>query len=162
MCVCVCVLYGPFLKHSLNLLQYCLCFMFCLFVLKACGILVPDQGSNPYPLHWKAKSLPLTTREVLDILNVNWHRTLCESPGTEKAFHSTAPVLFLSVPSLLFLCLSYPPHPCVPPCVLRFILPHVFSFLASFFSFLPPVSVFSLHLPFALLSYTSLSHIFFI
>ena len=22
----------------------------------ACGILVPDQGSNPHPLHWKADS----------------------------------------------------------------------------------------------------------
>ena len=26
---------------------------------RQCGILVPDQGLNPYPLHWKVESLPM-------------------------------------------------------------------------------------------------------
>ena len=47
---------GPFLKSLLNLLQYCFCFMFWFFGHEACGILAPNQGSNPHSLHWKAKS----------------------------------------------------------------------------------------------------------
>ena len=30
--------------------------MFWLFGLQACGISAPNQGSNPLPLQWKAKS----------------------------------------------------------------------------------------------------------
>ena len=41
-------LHGPFLKSLLNLLHYCFCFMFCFFGHKACRILAPKQGSNPY------------------------------------------------------------------------------------------------------------------
>ena len=40
-------------KSLLNLLQYCLCFPFWFFGRKACGILVPDQGLNTHPRHWK-------------------------------------------------------------------------------------------------------------
>ena len=49
-----------FFKSLLNLFQYCFCFMFgggrdegvrC----DACRILAPNQGLNPYPLHWKGK-----------------------------------------------------------------------------------------------------------
>ena len=47
---------GPFLKTLLNLLQYCLCFMFQFSSGEACGILVPDLGSNPHSLLWRAKS----------------------------------------------------------------------------------------------------------
>ena len=45
----------------LNFLQYCFCFTFC-FVLfcflwpRGMWNQLPDQGSNPQPLHWKAKS----------------------------------------------------------------------------------------------------------
>ena len=43
---------GPFIKSSLNLLQYCFCFMLWFFFgREACG--------NPHPLHWKTKSQPL-------------------------------------------------------------------------------------------------------
>ena len=40
---------GPFLKSLLNLLQYCLCFMFWLSGQEACGILVPWSGTEPTP-----------------------------------------------------------------------------------------------------------------
>ena len=33
----------------------------------ACGIFVPDPGSNPCPLHWKADSSPLGHEEVPEI-----------------------------------------------------------------------------------------------
>ena len=39
--------------HTMLLLFYVF------LVLKACGSLVPEQGLNPCPLHWKAKSQPL-------------------------------------------------------------------------------------------------------
>ena len=40
---------GPSLKSLLNLLQYCLCFMFWCFGREACGILVPWPGIEPTP-----------------------------------------------------------------------------------------------------------------
>ena len=44
-------------ESLLNLLQYCFCFIFCFFFLaiRHVGAELPDQGSNIYPLHWKAK-----------------------------------------------------------------------------------------------------------
>ena len=48
-----------FLKSLLNLLQYCFCFMLCLFGRKACGLLAPQPGVEPAPPHWKAKCKPL-------------------------------------------------------------------------------------------------------
>ena len=39
--------YGPFLKYSLNLVQYCFCFMFWFFEHKACGILAPQPETEP-------------------------------------------------------------------------------------------------------------------
>ena len=36
--------YRPFLKSLLNLLQYCLCFILCLFGCEACGILASLPG----------------------------------------------------------------------------------------------------------------------
>ena len=47
---------GPFLKSLLNLLQYYLYFMFWFLAVRHVGFYLPDQGSNPHPLHWKAKS----------------------------------------------------------------------------------------------------------
>ena len=47
---------GPFLKSLLNLLQYCFRLMFWAFGPEACRVLAPNQGSNPYPLHWKTES----------------------------------------------------------------------------------------------------------
>ena len=38
---------GPLLKSLMNLLQYCLCFMFCFFGPEVCGILVPWPGIEP-------------------------------------------------------------------------------------------------------------------
>ena len=53
--------YGSFLKSLLNLLWYCLCFMFCFFGCEACGIFTPwpgiDQRSNLYPLASEAEAL---------------------------------------------------------------------------------------------------------
>ena len=37
------------LKSLLNLLQYCLCFMFWFFDLLACGVLAPPPGIKPAP-----------------------------------------------------------------------------------------------------------------
>ena len=58
---------GPFLKSLWNPSQYCCCFL--VFCLSAQGVWdpntpCPDQGLNLYPLHWKAKSQPLTARGV--------------------------------------------------------------------------------------------------
>ena len=38
-----------FLKSSLNLLQYCFCFMFCFFGHKTRGIFAPRSGIEPVP-----------------------------------------------------------------------------------------------------------------
>ena len=47
-----------FFKSSLNLLQYCFCFMFWLFGRKARGILAPRPGIDRIPtLYWKEKVL---------------------------------------------------------------------------------------------------------
>ena len=44
------------LKSLLNLLQYCLCCLCPGFLAMGhMGSLLPDQGSNLHPLHWKAK-----------------------------------------------------------------------------------------------------------
>ena len=44
-------------KVFMNLLQYCFCFMFVVFLAtRDVGSQLPDQGSNPNPMHWKAKS----------------------------------------------------------------------------------------------------------
>ena len=44
-------------KVFINLLQYSFCFMFWpLLAVRHVGFQLPDQGSNPHPLHWKAKS----------------------------------------------------------------------------------------------------------
>ena len=59
---------ASFLKKSLlNLLQYCSCFMFWFFGLKACAILAP-QELNPHPLLWKVKSWPMDCQESLQVL----------------------------------------------------------------------------------------------
>lgn len=47
---------GPFSKFSLNLLQYCFRFMFQCFGMRHVGCQLPNQGLNPHPLPWKAKS----------------------------------------------------------------------------------------------------------
>ena len=49
---------GPFLKSMLNLLQHCFCFMLWFFGQEACGISAPWPGTEPQPLHWKAKFNP--------------------------------------------------------------------------------------------------------
>lgn len=59
----------PPAKHSL-VFQVFIKFMtiFLLFYVLAfwhVGSYLPDQGLNPTPLHWKAKSQPLTSRQVL-------------------------------------------------------------------------------------------------
>ena len=38
-------------SDSLSLLQHCFCFRFWFFGHEACGILVPDEGSNPHHPH---------------------------------------------------------------------------------------------------------------
>ena len=45
------------LVSLLNLLQYCFCFMFCFFWLKACGILAPQPGNQPAPPALEGKVL---------------------------------------------------------------------------------------------------------
>ena len=64
-CILVCVLKhywffvfwcGPFFKSLLNLLQYCFVLCFGFLVTRHVGSYLPYQGSNPHPLHWKAKS----------------------------------------------------------------------------------------------------------
>ena len=52
--------YGPFLKSIL--LQYSFCSMFWVFGHEDVEYQLPNHGSTPYPLHWKAKS-----RKVLRI-----------------------------------------------------------------------------------------------
>ena len=67
-CVCVCVCFGLKKEHSINL--YFLFYIYLLFIylaalscgmqnllVVACGILIPDQGSNPGPLHWERGDL---------------------------------------------------------------------------------------------------------
>ena len=51
----------------------------------ACGIL-PDQGSNPCPLHWQADSQPLRHQGsprvvfLLQLINLHWHIIVTRSP----------------------------------------------------------------------------------
>lgn len=45
-----------FPKSLLNSLQYCFCFYVWFSDHDACGILAPQQGMQPTPLHWKAKA----------------------------------------------------------------------------------------------------------
>ena len=47
-----------FLSLLLNLLQYCFCFIVCLFFfgLRHMGSWLPKQGSNSHPRHWKVRS----------------------------------------------------------------------------------------------------------
>ena len=47
---------GPFLKSLLNLLQYCLCSICCFLAARHVGFKLPEQGSNPHPLHWNVSS----------------------------------------------------------------------------------------------------------
>ena len=47
---------GPFKKSLLSLLQYCFYFLFWFFGHKARVILASWPGTEPYLLHWKAKS----------------------------------------------------------------------------------------------------------
>ena len=49
-------------QSLLSLLQYCLCFMF--LVIGLVGSQLPDQESNPHPLHYKANLNHQATREV--------------------------------------------------------------------------------------------------
>ena len=70
-CVCVCVC-GPFLKSSLNLLWHCLCSVFWSLGPRHVGSYFPDQGSDPHPLHWKAKSQPLDLQESPRIWVLEW------------------------------------------------------------------------------------------
>ena len=56
--------YRPFLKSLLNLLQYCFCFMFRFFGQEACGILVPQPGTEHSPPVLEGEVLTRTTREV--------------------------------------------------------------------------------------------------
>ena len=56
---------GSFLKSSLDLLQYCFCFMFWFFGHKPCGILVPWPGIKPTIPAMEMQSLnPWSAREV--------------------------------------------------------------------------------------------------
>ena len=48
--------YGPFLKPLLNLLQYCLCFMFWFLGYEACAISAPRPGIELTPPALEAKS----------------------------------------------------------------------------------------------------------
>ena len=48
---------GPLLKSLLNLLQYCLCFMFWFFGYQTCGILPPRPGIEPTPFALEDKVL---------------------------------------------------------------------------------------------------------
>ena len=48
------------LKSLLNLLQYCFCFMFWFFGLRACGISVPLPGIEPTPPALEGEVLPTT------------------------------------------------------------------------------------------------------
>ena len=89
-----------FLKSVLNLLQYCFCCLCSGFVASwHVGSQLPDQGSNPHPLHWKVKSNHWTTREVpisplLESELVPWlalsTRMLCQFRWALKR-HSTLP-----------------------------------------------------------------------
>ena len=46
----------PLLKSSLNLVQRCFCFMIWFSGPEECGMWLLNQGWNPQPLQWKAKS----------------------------------------------------------------------------------------------------------
>ena len=46
----------PLLKSSLNLVQRCFCFMLWFSGPEECGMWLLNQGWNPQPLQWKAKS----------------------------------------------------------------------------------------------------------
>ena len=92
----------PFKKSLLNLLQYCFCFMFWCLGCEACGILVPDQGSNPHPLHWKAKSQPL------DQQGSPWWCYFTLKPMLEKRHCSQGPQLLGEAVSLVILGLPLP------------------------------------------------------
>ena len=57
---------GPFLKSLLlNLLHYCFCLCLGPLAARHVGSQLSDQGSNPHPLHWKAKSQPLDCQGTL-------------------------------------------------------------------------------------------------
>ena len=64
---------GSFLKSSLNLLHHCFCYMLWSFGREAWGIMAPQLGIKPTPMHWKAKAQPLGHQGSLAfvILNVS-------------------------------------------------------------------------------------------
>ena len=49
----MCTIFKVFIEFVTILLLF---FMFWFFGREACGILAPDQGLNPQPLHWKVNS----------------------------------------------------------------------------------------------------------
>ena len=62
---------GPFLNSLLNLLHYLFCFGFS--ATRYMGSWLPNQGSNPHPLHWKVKYQPLEHQEspLHAVLNIS-------------------------------------------------------------------------------------------
>ena len=66
-CLFFFLLYGPFLKSLLNLLQYRFCFMFWFFGPKACEILAPQPGTEPAPPPWKGNLNHRAARESLSL-----------------------------------------------------------------------------------------------
>ena len=60
---------GPFLKSSLNLLQYCFCFMFWFFGHEACGMLAPQPGIKlaPPALEGEAVTTVLPGKSIVSI-----------------------------------------------------------------------------------------------
>ena len=53
-----------FFRSLFHLLQYCFCFWFVFLAERHVGSWLPNQGSNPHPLHWKAKSNHWTTKKA--------------------------------------------------------------------------------------------------
>ena len=70
-----------------NLLQYCFCFMFCIFGCKAWGILAPQPGVEPTPLALEDKIL------IAGLPGDSWnglcfkHHWLSDVWKLERGFH---------------------------------------------------------------------------
>ena len=93
---------GPFLKSLLNLLQYCFCCLrFGFLAARHVGSELPDQGSNPHPLHWKAKSQPLDHQESPSVPRslTSWH-TLPSCKRHPASSHLVAKLTLTYISSL--------------------------------------------------------------